>query len=275
MGGRNGRVVGGRAMTTVAALLGRRSTRAAESSFLGLASPLAKLAVATVWLVGLALSLDPRPPLVLIVVALSAGWPAGRIPPRRLVAWLVPLGLAALGLATFNALLAAANADPAAHELGRAGPLRITEEGVRAGLALGLRVLAIAATSAVFVLTTTPTRLADALVQQARIPARFAYGALAAYQAVPRFATDLLDLRAARRTRGLPGGWHPRVVFGLLVLAIRHADRVALAMDARGFGVGPRSTYRPTSWSWRDGVVVGVGVAALLLALWAGGRLGP
>lgn len=260
-------------MTAIGALA-RRPTGSAQGSLLGLASPLAKLGVAAVWLVGLAISLDPRPPLILLVVAIAGGWLAGRIPPSRFAAWLLPLGLAALGLATFNALLAGVNADPAAHELARVGPFRVTDEGARAGLALGLRVLAIAATSAVFVLTTTPTRLADAVVQQARLPARFAYGALAAYQAVPRLAGDLLDLRAARRTRGLRGGWHPRVVFGLLVLAIRHADRVALAMDARGFGAGARSYYRPMAWTWRDAVVVAGGVTSLLLALWTGGTLG-
>lgn len=258
-----------------ASLLATRAGRVPDASLLALASPIVKLAVALAWLVGLALSLDPRPPLVILAVALAAGWLVGRIDPRDLVAWLVPLGLAALGLAVFNALLAAANADPTLREVGRVGPFRVTEVGVRSGVALGLRVLAIAATSAVFVLTTTPTRLADALVQQARLSARFAYGALAAYQAVPRLASDLLDLRAARRTRGLRAGWHPRVVFGLLVLAIRHADRLALAMDARGFGVGPRSSYRPTRWSWRDAVVIAGGLVVLLLALGAGGTLGP
>jgi energy-coupling factor transport system permease protein len=255
--------------------LARRSSAGEQAPPLGRSSPLLKLGVAGLWLVGLALSLDPRTPLVILGVALGAGWILGRVPPRSLAGWLLPLGLAALGLATFNALLAAANADAAAHDLVRIGPFRVTEEGGRAGLALGLRVLAIAATSAVFVLTTTPTRLADALVQQAGASDRFAYGALAAYQAVPRLASDLLDLRSARRTRGLRAGWHPRVVFGLLVLAIRHADRVALAMDARGFGIGPRSEYRCVAWSWRDAVVMLGGLAALLLALWAGGTLGP
>jgi hypothetical protein len=93
--------------------------------------------------------------------------------------------------------------------------------------------VAIAFTSVVFALTTDSTRLADALVEQGHVPERFAYGALAAYQAVPRFGEDLATLRQARRIRGLPGSWHPRLLVSLLVLAIRHGDRLALAMDAR------------------------------------------
>ena len=255
-------------------LAATRPTESSAASLLGRTSPLVKAAVAGAWLVGLALSLDPRPPLVLAAAALLSGPLLGAVGPGRLGRWLTPLAGAAIGLAVFNAVFAAGNADPAIPELVRVGPLRITGPSAAAGLALGLRVLTIAAASAVFVLTTTPTALADALVQQAGMPARFAYGALAAYQAVPRLADDLTDLRAARRARGLRGGWHPRVLFGLLVLAIRHADRLALAMDARAFGIGPRSRYREVAWTWRDPAVLAGGAVALVLALVAGGTLG-
>ena len=77
---------------------------------------------------------------------------------------------------------------------------------------LSLRVVAIATVGAVFALTTDSTKLVDSLVQQARVPERFAYGTLAAYQAIPRFAEDLATLRQARRIRGLRGGWHPRLL---------------------------------------------------------------
>lgn len=256
-------------------LAASRPTELSASSLLGRTSPLVKAAVAAAWLAGMALRLDPWPPFVLGLGALTGGWVFGAIRPARFLRWLAPLAVAALSVGAFNALFSAAAADPAAVELVRVGPVRITEGAAVAGLALAARVLAIAAASAVFVLTTTPTALADALVQQARLADRFAYGALAAYQAVPRLAADLADLRAARRTRGLRGGWRPRVIFGLLVLAIRHADRLALAMDARAFGTARRSTYRPMPFTWRDPVVLAAGLAMLLLALLAGGTLGP
>jgi energy-coupling factor transporter transmembrane protein EcfT len=150
------------------------------------------------------------------------------------------------------------------------GPTRITVEGVTNGLAIALRVAAIACVGAVFALTTDSTRLTDSLVQQARVPARFAYGALAAYQAIPRFSEDLASLRQARRIRGLRGGWHPRIFVGLLVLAIRHADRMAISMDARAFGSGPRTYYRTLRWSWLDPAIAAAAVAILAIALFAG-----
>ena len=167
-------------------------------------------------------------------------------------------------------MFGAANTDPTATEVARIGPLRVTQEAISAATAIGLRVVAIASVGVVFALTTEPTRLVDALVQQARVPERFAFGALAAYQAVPRFADDLTTLRQARRIRGLRGGWHPRLLVSLLVLAIRHGDRVALAMDARGFGVGPRSHYRLVAWSWLDAVAAVVAMVVLLVALLSG-----
>jgi energy-coupling factor transport system permease protein len=130
--------------------------------------------------------------------------------------------------------------------------------------------VAIASVGAVFALTTDSTRLVDALVQQARVPERFAYGALAAYQAVPRLAEDLATLRQARRIRGLRVSWHPGILLGLLVLAIRQGDRMALAMDARAFGSGPRSRYREVRWNPLD-VAVSLGALAVIAVALATG----
>jgi energy-coupling factor transport system permease protein len=238
-------------------------TDAQESSLLGRTSPIVKLGLAVVWLVGLTLTQEPGPPLLLASLAVAAGLGAGNIPPRNLARGLAPLAIAGLSIGLANLLFSGSNTDPTATELARVGPLRLTFEAVSTALALTARVLAIICVGAVFAQTTEPTRLVDALVHQARIPERFAYGALAAYQAIPRLGEDLVTLRQARRIRGLRG-WHARLAVGLLIRAIRHADQLALAMDARAFGSGPRTTFRPIRWGWPD-VVVGVGG---LLALW-------
>jgi len=234
-------------------------------SLLGRTSPVVKLAIAVIWFVGLATTIRFAPPVVLAGAAAIAGLTIGRIPPGDLLRAVAPIWLAALGLAFFNTLFAAANTDPASVTVGQVGPFRVTQEALAAGVGLGLRLIAVGAVGAVFVLTTDSTRLADSLVQQAGLSPRFAYGALAAYQAVPRFGEDLTTLRQARRLRGLRGGWHPRLLVGLLVLAIRHGDRVALAMDARAFGSGPRSYYREVRWGPIDLIMV-IGALALLVA---------
>jgi energy-coupling factor transport system permease protein len=243
---------------------------------LGRASPLVKLAVGLAWLGYLLLVVDPRPALVLIAASAAGCLGLGRVPLRRVARAWVPFLAAGLGVLVVNTVLGAANLDPSTSTLLRIGPLRVTGVALAVGVALGLRILAIASVGVAFALTTEATRLADALVQQAHVPERFAAGALAAHQAVPRLAMDLATLHEARRIRGLRGDWHPRLLLALLVLAVRRAGRVALAMDARGFALGtPPSRYRSVAWSRADLVVGAAGLGALALAALSMGVMPP
>lgn len=237
-----------------------------RESLLGRTNPLVKLGIALAWLLGLGLTLDVRPPLLLVLITIVGGIQLGSIPIGELARRLAPLALAALGIALANLLFSTHNPDPLARELLRLGPLRITVEAVEAAAGVGARIASIVSVGVVFALTTDATRLIDSLVQLGRVSPRFAYGALAAYQAVPRLFEDLGTLRSARRLRGMRE-WHPRLLVGLLVRAIRHADQLAIAMDARGFGSGPRTTYRPIGWSRLDAIVGGVALAILVAAL--------
>ncbi|MVQ41671.1 energy-coupling factor transporter transmembrane protein EcfT [Microbacterium sp. MAH-37] len=146
------------------------------------------------------------------------------------------------------------------------------------GAATALRLGAILALALIGGLTTTGTDLVRAGVQQLRIPYRIGYTALAAYRFVPRFGYELSIIRAAHRVRGHHGGRGPfaRLARGwgyivpLLAGGIRHAERVALAMDARAFGAHPTRTERHlVPWRVRDtvfAIAVLAASAALLLA---------
>ncbi len=242
------------------------------ASILGRVSPLTKLTIALVLLAGLALTRAIPPPILITAAVLAAGAILGDVSPARLLAGVAPLWLAALGIGLSNALFSGSNADPSLAVAVTFGPFHVTWAAMTAGAGLAARVIAIASVGVVFAQTTDSTRLVDALVQQAHAPERFAYGALAAYQAIPRLAEQLTTLRQARRIRGLRGSWHPRVLVAMLVLAIRHGDRLALAMDARAFGSGPRSRYRDVGWTWLD-VALGAGsLVVLVAALATGGR---
>jgi energy-coupling factor transport system permease protein len=237
-----------------------------RESVLGRTNPLVKLGIALAWLVGLGLTLDVRPPLILAVIALVAGLELGSIRTDTLARRLAPFALAALLIGLTNLLFSTHNPDPAATEILRIGPLRITQEALEAAAGLAARVVSIVSVGAVFALTTDATYLVDSVVQLGHVSPRFAYGLLAAYQAVPRLAEDLATLRGARRLRGLRE-WDPRLLVGLLVRAIRHADQLSIAMDARGFGTGPRTSYRLVGWTRLDAVIGGAALAILVVAL--------
>lgn len=239
---------------------------ARAATLLGRASALVKLGVAVTWLVGVIVMPDPRGSLALGLVALSAARLLGAVPLSELTRGLAPLGVAACGIGIFTAIFAAANSAPDATLVLQVGPLMVSMAGVQAGLLVGARLLAIGAISVAFASTTSTTALVDSLVQQAHVSDRFGYGALAAYGALPRLSADLAALGEARQLRGLRMGVHPRLLMALLVLAVRHAERLGVAMDARGFGQGPRSHYRPQSWHTLD-MVVGLGAVVVLVAV--------
>ena len=145
------------------------------------------------------------------------------------------------------------------------------------GFATGLRLAAIVALTLIAGLSTTGPDLVRASVQQLRVPYRIGYTALAAFRFVPRFGHELEVIRQAHRVRGAHGGRGPFAAvarwFGyivpLLAGAIRHAERVALAMDARAFGAHPDRTERHlVPWRVRDTVFV-VAFWAVSAALFA------
>jgi energy-coupling factor transport system permease protein len=133
------------------------------------------------------------------------------------------------------------------------------------GFATGLRLAAIVGLTLIAGLSTTGPDLVRASVQQLRVPYRIGYTALAAVRFVPRFGHELDVIRQAHRVRGAHGGRGPFAAiarwFGyvvpLMAGAIRHAERVALAMDARAFGAHPDRTERYlVPWRVRDTVFV-------------------
>ena len=132
------------------------------------------------------------------------------------------------------------------------GDYRLYLGSLAVGLATALRLVSLLALGLLAGATSTGPDLVRAMVQQLRVPYRIGYTALAAYRFVPRFGHELQVIRSAHRVRGMAGGRGPFAavrrglgyVVPLLAGAIRHAERVALAMDARAFGAHRDRTER-------------------------------
>ena len=243
--------------------------------FLTRTTPVARLVAGMVWLIAAILTLDPVVPVRLSLAAVVAlvfwsGLPLGRIPRR-----LAPIGFAIVSLTAFAIVLSGSNGDPSLATVVQLGPLRITEPAITGGLSIGLRVVVIALTSLLVFGPSDATRMADSLAQQWHAPERFAYGTLAALRVAPLMADDWTAIGAARKLRGL-GPKGPLAVLRtvasrllvMLVATIRRAERMALAMDARGFDSGKRrSHFRELRTTWRDWLVVGLAIAVAAAAL--------
>ncbi|GGQ80014.1 energy-coupling factor transporter transmembrane component T family protein [Couchioplanes azureus] len=202
-------------------------------------NPVAKLGAALLFSLPLIATLDPLTPALAVAVELALLPFFGvrlRVLARR--AW--PLTLAAGGVLVTMVLFAAERTGTLLVAL---GPFDVTTGVVSTALALVLRIFAVALPGVVVFATTDPTDLADALVQNAKAPARFAIGALAAFRLIPLLAQEWQMLSLARRARGIDAGRNPlahlrifgSTAFALLVGALRRGVRLATAMDARGF----------------------------------------
>jgi len=236
------------------------STGAARGPLHGL-NPLAKLGAPLPAMLLLVVVRDLGTPLAFLVVAyavllLGAGLS------RLLLLVLgvaVPAAVAVIGVG-MSLWADAARVDRSV-EVVSIGAWTLYGGALEVGFATALRLAAIVSLALVAGLTTSGPDLVRASVQHLRVPYRIGYTALAAFRFVPRFGHELDVIRQAHRVRGAHGGRGPFAavarwwgyIVPLLAGAIRHAERVALAMDARAFGAHPDRTERhPVPFRRRD-----------------------
>lgn len=163
------------------------------------------------------------------------------------------------------------------------GLVHVTELSVSLAWAVILRVLAIALPVVLLSADVDPTDLGDGLAQVLHLPERFVIGTVAALRMLTLLRDDLDAMRRSRRARGIADQgkikyWFS-LSFGLLVMSLRRAGKLATAMEARGFG-GPnkRSWARESKLHSRDWAVMAACLAVALAALalaWATGYLRP
>lgn len=250
----------------------------ARGRFLHALNPLAKLGAPIPAMLVLVFVRDLATPLAFLAVGYLLLLAGARLSARvaLLLVVAVPAGIAVLGLG-LSLWTDASLVDHTAPVVS-IGSWTLYSGALAIGLATALRLGAIIVLALVAGITTTGPDLVRATVQQLRVPYRVGYTALAAFRFVPRFGHELDVIRQAHRVRGSHGGRGPFAaaarwwgyIVPLLAGAIRHAERVALAMDARAFGAYPDRTERHiVPWRTRDTVFVALfwAVSAVILVL--------
>ncbi|MCS5713913.1 energy-coupling factor transporter transmembrane protein EcfT [Herbiconiux sp. CPCC 205716] len=244
--------------------------------FLHALNPLAKIAGPLPAIVAVLFAHTWALPALLATGSLILVLVGARLSGRALLGLLVVLPLATAVLTLSFAFWSDGGRASATPLLVELGPVRLHEGALLAGGATALRLAAILLLSLVGGLSTTGPDLARSLVQQLRVPYRVGYTALAAYRFVPRFGHELDVIRQAHRVRGMAPGRGPLpalrrragYLVPLLAGALRHAERVALAMDSRAFGAHPTRTERHlVPWRRRDTVFVLLAWLATALAI--------
>lgn len=253
-------------------------TPSIADSVLARANPVSKLLAAVLLTLALLLSVDWVSASVALACELML-LPLLGVKPLEFLRRTWPLVLAA-GIGAYATALLAPKTGAVVLGL---GPVIFTQGSLTAGLAIGLRGLAIAFPGVFLLFSTDPTDLADGLAQKLRMPHRFVLGALAGMRLVGLLVDEWRTLGLARRARGVGTENNPLArlksffgqAFGLMVQAIRRATRLAVAMEARGFGgivdgkAAPRTWARESTFSILDVWVLLGGALIAALAVTA------
>lgn len=234
-------------------------------------NPLAKFVAASVVGISVLLTLSTWAAIVVLIVDLVA-LASARLTPGKLSRLLLPVTL----IAVISAASTVLYGRPDGEIYWAWGLVCISQGSLYLALAIGLRILAIGIPGVVLASTIDPTNLADSLTQLWRAPRRFVMGTLAAFRLLGLFMDDWHSLTLARRARGLGSGRGPiasvartfNQVFSLLVLSIRRATTLSLAMEARGMNSSSsHSNARSAVWAARDSMFVAASVVVAALAL--------
>lgn len=243
------------------------TTAIARSAWIDGVNPVTRLVLALVLSVPLFASIDITSALVAIALQLAC-IPLTGLRPATVLRRMLPIAVFA-PIAGVSMLL---YAEPGGHVHWSFGFATISDDSIALAIAVSLRVIALGLPTILLFGRTDPTELADALSQVARLPSRFVLGILAGTRMLGLFVDDWRTMALARRARGVGDRGALRrffsMAFVLLVFAVRRGSKLALAMEARGFGSGiPRTWSRPSRLHRRDAVALLGGLAIMATSL--------
>ncbi|BAS27324.1 energy-coupling factor transporter transmembrane component T family protein [Limnochorda pilosa] len=146
------------------------------------------------------------------------------------------------------------------------GPaLRITDVSLVRGLQMALRMLAVTGVFPVLLGATQPRDLVMALVERLRVPYDYAFLFVTTLRWMPMLVDEFDQVQQAQRSRAYrPAGRGPLakarayapLAVPLVLLSMRHAQRLAVAMETRGYGAGERTYWRPAVMGTADRVLL-------------------
>lgn len=166
------------------------------------------------------------------------------------------------------------------------GPIHASREAIDFAAAMALKLVTFLEIGLLFLSTTTVEELAYALVRLG-VPFKFGFTLTLAFRLVPAFVDSALTVVQAQRSRGFDfdrGGPIERVrryvpvLVPVFISALRRADGMAIALEARGFQRSePRSSFIEHAITRLDALSIATAVAigGAYTYLWMAGALAP
>ncbi len=230
----------------------------------------------------LAFTFDPLTPFIYLVFTVAVTFLTREVNFKRWIVIFSPFLLLAASFAWMT-MLHPGGAFSGGDVLFSIWSFQVTTDSFQAGISLGLRSLSFAALSLLFILTTDSTKFMLSLMQQCKLPPKITFGILAGYRFLPTFRYELQVLRQAHRIRGVGRArgvkerlqQFRRYAIPLLANAIRKAERVALAMESKGFtGEPDRTHYHEMTIGKRDWLFASLFVAMFFVSVLLSYQLG-
>ncbi|MBQ6395324.1 MAG: energy-coupling factor transporter transmembrane protein EcfT [Atopobiaceae bacterium] len=220
--------------------------------------------------------------LAFAVIGIVALLVASKVPASKVMDSVKPIVMLMLVLSIFNLLWTQTGT-----QLIALGPLRITIDGVWAAIVYTARVVIAMLVGALVLLTTTPTRLTDALdalfapFSAIGLPGHEIAMVIAlTLRFVPTMAEETAQITDAQTARGggvAEGSAAKRIrsigpiLIALFAAALRHAQNLSRALDARCYeGGASRSHFHPLAFAPRDAVACAITCVSVIILVLLG-----
>lgn len=157
------------------------------------------------------------------------------------------------------------------------GPLQVSGEGLQFAFGMGLKLVGFLALGVLFLSTTKVEEFAYALTRLG-VPFKLGFTITLAFRLVPAFLDATMTVVQAQRCRGFnfdEGNVVQRirhyvpVIVPVFIGALRRADGMAMALEARGFQSGRRRTVLE-EFRYGAGDAVGLAVVGAVIGLYVG-----
>ncbi len=154
---------------------------------------------------------------------------------RRLLLSMIPFLLAALGMFTAGLCFGSGGGTEGV-SVSAFGQRTLYASNLTTAIQLSSRILAYGGLGMLYAFTSNAFELVMSLMQQFKLPPKFAYGILAAYHFFPVVQEEYFIVGSALKVRGVKAGpVSPKRLFPMLVQAMERSESLAMAMESRGF----------------------------------------
>ena len=107
---------------------------------------------------------------------------------------------------------------------------------LQSGMTMATRLIAFSGFGMVFSLTTDPYEFMKSLRKDGKLPRKFAYGVLCAFNLIPYIRNEYKNARLALSVRGVKHGvFSMKPLFSMLVNSVRWSEMLSMAMESKGF----------------------------------------